>query len=110
MASHLDLVITQLARLNTNTSMAMGIFDPQHVIGETTAEFTMQPERVGGRQGLGWVVCPFVDCLLHFDVRDGFKLKSSFFWLRREVPMKRSVNVTRVRIMALNQIGIITVH
>jgi hypothetical protein len=49
MAPDLDFIITQLAWSNKDTSMAVWVFDAKHVIGETTAEFAMQPEGVGCR-------------------------------------------------------------
>jgi hypothetical protein len=74
MITYFHLSIARNAWFEGNTTTGVGIFNPQHGVGQTSSEFAMKPQGICAREGVGALVVAFVNGSLDFNVCDGLKL------------------------------------
>lgn len=82
---------------------------PKQVVGHARAEFAMDTQDEVSRIGrVGSMAV--VDQALHFDVRHGFELEVALLRIGSVGASQRTVDIDRVSVVALNQVGIVAVH
>jgi hypothetical protein len=89
---------------------AIGAFNPKKILRQQLAK---APVNLGNaRSRDGGVACESagINPLLHCDVRLGFDLQVSLAPVLAVVVLKRAFDVHGVRIVALNEVGVVAVH
>jgi len=110
MMAHFSIVLSHLAGNDFDLLFLVPVLHPSQLIWKQPSEPTMY---VPNTFDCTFTVlqAPFVNPSLDFDMSLGFKLKIAFLWIvLRKIVIECTLNVYRMRIVALDEIAVVAVH
>ena len=110
MTSNLDIAMAKLAGHQSYSFFRLGFFDPEKILGKQLAKAPMNLADALGLDGQATFEAAAVNPLLDRDVRLRFELEVAFTSILIVVVFKRPLNIYGVRVMPLDEIGVVTVH
>ena len=85
------------------------VCNPEQVIGQLTAKSQMNFAKAFGRCRAA-IKPAFINPFLNVDMGAGFQLQIALFGIGAVICFQRPLDIDRVRIMAFDQVAVVTVH
>jgi hypothetical protein len=108
-SANAHVAMAQLAGNDAQTFMRVGLFDPEHVLGQRLAKTPMNVADAFCRHGVA-VQTATIDPTLDGDMRLRLKLEIALFRISAVVVLERPLDIDRVRVVAFDEIAVVAIH
>ena len=110
MASYSNVTIPQLTPYKADALIDNRFFDPEKILGQQLAKTMVDFTYPFGLDGVAPSQATCIDPSLNRDMRLGFELEVALAGILAVVVFECPFDVHRMRVMSLNEIGIVAVH